>query len=144
MQNVNKYPSTIIIIIIIIIQKVIILQNIKIEVQKKIKSNKLTESLFFFISNSIHYSLPSTYSICYPLSSTCFSLTGPSSGGLIVHAACGTLSPPLQMSLSCGRWSRNGHTTKTSAEGAECHRLHVQFRPPDDGPVRLKHVEERG
>ena len=29
-------------------------------------------SLFFFISNSIHYSLPSTYSICYPLSSTCF------------------------------------------------------------------------
>jgi len=29
-------------------------------------------SLFFFISNSIHYSLPSTYSICHPLSSTCF------------------------------------------------------------------------
>jgi len=59
------------------------------------------------------------------------------------------------MSLSCGR------TTKTSAEGentigcmynldlpmmglhdkdicrgGEYHRLHVQFRPPDDGPVR--------
>ena len=29
-------------------------------------------SLFFFISNLIHYSLTSTYSICYPLSSTCF------------------------------------------------------------------------
>jgi len=35
----------------------------------------------------------------------------------------------------------NGHTTKTSAEtipfsGGEYHRLHVQFRPSDDGPVR--------
>ena len=30
----------------------------------------------------------------------------------------------------------NGRTTKTSAEGREYHRLHVQFRPPDDGPMR--------
>jgi len=30
----------------------------------------------------------------------------------------------------------NGRMTKTSAEGVEYHRLHVQVRPPDDRPVR--------
>ena len=38
------------------------------------------------------------------------------------------------MSLSCGR-SQRAHD-KDICRGGEYHRLHVQFRPPDDGPVR--------
>ena len=37
------------------------------------------------------------------------------------------------MSLSCGRWRPHD---KDFCRGGEYHRLHVQFRPPDDGPVR--------
>ena len=60
-------------------------------------------------------------------------LTGPSSRGL--NCTCSLwYSPPLQMSLSCGR-SQRTHD-KDICRGRVYHRLHVQFRPPDDGPVR--------
>jgi len=73
-------------------------------------------------------------------------LTGPSSGGL--NCTCSLwYSFPLQMSLSCGRWERTVACAQATVlsqrphdkdicRGKEYHRLHVQFRPPDDGPVR--------
>ena len=63
------------------------------------------------------------------------------SGGL--NCTCSLwYSPPLQMSLSCGRWERTPFFLyqrphdKDICRGGEYHRLHVQFTPPDDGPVR--------
>jgi len=44
------------------------------------------------------------------------------------------------MSFSCGRWERTLLSQrphdKDIRRGGEYHRLHVQFRPPDDGPLR--------
>jgi len=94
---------------------------------------KLISCLFFFISNLIH-----CFSRLRTISAILFALhvsglTGPSSGGL--NCTCSLwYSPPLQMSLSCGRWERTHD--KDICRGGEYHRLHVQFRPPDDGPVR--------
>ena len=74
---------------------------------------------------NILFRLHTVSAILFPLYVS--GLTGPSSGGL--NCTCSLwYSAPLQMSLWCAK-----HTTKTSAE---YHRLHVQFRPPDDGPVR--------
>jgi len=66
-------------------------------------------------------------------------LTGPSSGGLKCTSSP-WYSPFLQMSLSCGRWERRVLSQrphdKDICRGGEYHGLLVQFRPPDDGPVR--------
>ena len=80
--------------------------------------------LFFYISNSIHYSLPSTYSTCYPLSSTCFRPHRP-----IIRRS------KLYMQPCAWVLSQRPHD-KDICRGGEYHRLHVQFRPPDDGSVR--------
>ena len=104
---------------------------------------------FFYILLTVHLSIiyfslfPTWYTvfrlrtisaILFPLHVS--GLTGPSSGGL--NCTCSLwYSPPLQTSLSCGRWvlSQRPHD-KDVCRGGEYHRLHVQFRPPDDGPVR--------
>ena len=51
----------------------------------------------------------------------------------IVHAAYGTL--PLCRCLCREAIQKRPHD-KDICRGGEYHRLHVQFRPPDDGPVR--------
>ena len=84
---------------------------------------------------TILFRLHKVSAILFPLRVS--GLTGPSSGGL--NCTCSLwYSPPLQMSLSCGRWERvlsyRPHD-KDVCRGGEYHRLHVQFRPPDDGPV---------
>ena len=91
----------------------------------------------FFISNLIHcFFVYVQYLLSYfPLHVS--GLTGPSSGGL--NCTCSVwYSPPLQMSLSCFACFIL-HVLlydKDICRGGEYHRLHVQFRPPDDGPVR--------
>ena len=97
---------------------------------------------------SIIYSLfPTWYTAFYlrTISAVLFplhvsGLTGPSSGGLNCTRSL-WYSPPLQMSLSCGRWERTQVLSqqlhdKDICRGGEYHRLRVQFRRPDDGPVR--------
>jgi len=93
--------------------------------------------LFFFISKSIHYSLPSTYSICYPLSSTCFRPNRPIIRRSKLYMQPMVFSPSADVFVA---WplrvlSQRPHY-KDVRRGGEYHRLHVQFRPPDDGPVR--------
>jgi len=79
-------------------------------------------SLFFLISNSIHYSLPSTYSICYPLSSTFFRPHRPIIRRSKLYMQPVVLFPSADVFVV--RPLRKYHW------------LHVQFKPPDDGPVR--------
>ena len=65
----------------------------------------------FFISNLIHcfFCLCTISAIFFPLYFS--GLTGPSSGGL--NCTCSLwYSPPLQMSLSCGRWERTAVCTR--------------------------------
>jgi len=86
---------------------------------------------------TILFRLHTVSAILFPLHVS--GLTGPSSGGL--NCTCSLwYSPPLPMSLSCGRWERTLLSQrphdKDICRGGEYHRLHVQFRPPDDGPVR--------
>ena len=97
-------------------------------------------SLFFFISNLIHYSLPFTYSICYPLSCICFRPHRP-----IIRRSKFYMQPvvlsssadvfvmwPLRKDRVLSQWPHD----KDVCRGGEYHRLHVKYRPPDDGPVR--------
>ena len=73
---------------------------------------------FFFISNSIHYSLPSTYSICYPLSSTCFRPHRPIiRSKLYMQPMVFSPSADVFVVWPLRKNFLNGHTTKTSAEG---------------------------
>ena len=74
-----------------------------------------------FISNSIHCFL-STYTICCPLFSTCFRPHRP-----IIRRSKLYMQPMV--------FSRSADVFVV-CRGGEYHRLHVQFRPPDDGPVR--------
>ena len=83
--------------------------------------------LFFFISNLIHC-FSSTYNICYPLSSTCFRPHRP-----IIRRSKLYLQP-MVFSPSADVFVVRPHD-KDVCRGGEYHRLHVQFRPPDDGPV---------
>jgi len=96
-------------------------------------ANNCIYSLFFFISNSIHYSLPSTYSICYPLSFTCFRPHRPIIRRSKLYMQPVVLSPS-ERCLCRAAVSQRPHD-KDICRGGEYHRLHVQFRPPDDGPV---------
>jgi len=90
----------------------------------------------YFQLDTLFFRLRSISAILFPLHVS--GLTGPSSGGL--NCTCSLwYSPPLQMSLSCSRWERTLSQRphdKDICRGGEHHRLHVQFRPPDDGPVR--------
>jgi len=84
-----------------------------------IRLNRL-RCLFFFISNSIHYSLPSTYSICYPLSSTCFRPHRPIIRRSKLYMQPVVLSPSADVFVVWPlrkEFFLNGHMTKTSAEG---------------------------
>ena len=67
--------------------------------------------IYFSLFPTWYTVFPSTYTICYPLSSTSF-------------------RPHRPIILS-----QRPHDKDICREG-EYHRLHVQFRPPDDGPVR--------
>jgi len=103
-------------------------------------------STLFSLFPTWYIVFPSTYSICYPLSSTCFRPHRPIiRRSKTVHAAYGIL--PLCRCL-CHAAVEKGlsfvQTTvlsqrlhdKDICRRGEYHRLHVQFRPPDDGPVR--------
>ena len=94
--------------------------------------------IYFSLFPTRYTVFPSTYNICHPLSSTCFRPHRP-----IIRWSKLYMQPmvfsPLQMSLSCGRWERTLSQRphdKDICRGGQYHRLHVQFRPPDDGPVR--------
>ena len=79
-------------------------------------------SLYFQL-DTLFFRLRTISAILFPLHVS--GLTGPSSGGL--NCTCSLwYSPPLEMSLH----------DKDIYRGGEYHRLHVQFRPPDDGPLR--------
>jgi len=95
--------------------------------------------IYFFLFPTwytVFFRLRTISAILFPLHFS--GLTDPSSGGL--NCTCSLwYSPPLQMSLTCGRWERTLSQRphdKDICRGGEYHRLHVQFRLPDDGPVR--------
>ena len=93
----------------------------------------------YFQLDTLFFRLHTLPAIFFPLHVS--GLRGPSSGGL--NCTCSLwYSPPLQTSLSCGRWERTVLSQrphdKDICRRGEHHRLHVQFRPPDDGPVRLE------
>jgi len=111
------------------------------------KKKRKEISLFFFISNSIHYSLPSTYSICYPLSSTSFRPHRP------IIRRSKLYMQPMVFSLSADVFVvrplrkdsfLNSHTTKTSAEGESTTGCMYNLDLLMMGLWGLKHVEERG
>jgi len=75
------------------------------------------------------------YNICYPLSSTCFRPHRP------VIRRSKLYMQPMVFSPSAGVFAvqplrKERPHDKDIRRGAEYHRLHVQFRPTDDGAVR--------
>jgi len=70
-----------------------------------------------------------TYNICYLLSSTCFRPHRP------IIRRSKLYMQPMVFSHSADVFVVLPHD-KDICRGGEHHRLHVQFRPPDDGPVR--------
>jgi len=109
--------------------------------------------ILYFQLDTLLFCLHTITVVFFPLHVS--GLTGPSSGVLNCTSSL-WYSPPLRMSLSCGRWERTvifagffsatkpAKTTvlsqrphdKDICRGGEYHRLLVQFRTPDDGPVR--------
>ena len=101
-----------------------------------------------------------TYNNCYLLSSTCFRPHRPIIRRSKLYmqpmvffpsADVFVLWPPRKNCRLCGFFSEFRHSLKKPAQttvlsqrphdkdicrGGEYHRLHAQFRPPDDGPVR--------
>ena len=71
----------------------------------------------------------SMYNICYPLFSTCFRPHRP------IIRRSKLYMQPMVLSPSAVVFVVRPHD-KDICRGGEYHRLHVQFRPPDDGPVR--------
>ena len=107
---------------------------------------RLSIVYFIFISNSIHYSLPSTYSICCPLSSTCFRPHRPIIRRSKLYMQPVVLSPSADVFVVWPLRENflNGHTTKTSAEGESTTGCMYNIDLVMMGLWGLKHVEERG
>jgi len=79
----------------------------------------------------------STYNICYILSSTCFRPHRPiiRRSKLYMQPMVFSTSADVEKELFSRVLSQRPHD-KDICRGGEYHRLHVQFRPPYDGPVR--------
>ena len=91
-------------------------------------------SLIYFSSFPTWYTVfPSTYSICYPLSSTCFRPQKP-----IIRRSKLYMQPMVFFPFFL-----NGHTTKTSAEGENTIGCMYNLDLLMMGLWGLKHVEER-
>ena len=102
-------------------------------------------NLFFFISNLIHC-FPSTYSICYPLSSTCFRPHMPIIRRSKLYMQPMVCSPSADVFVvrPLRKFLLNGRTTKTSAEGENTIGCMYNLDLVMMGLWGLKHVEERG
>ena len=89
----------------------------------------------YFQLDTLFFRLRTISAILFPLHVS--GLTGPSSGGL--NCTCSLWYYPLCRCLCHAAvervLSQQPHD-KDICRGGEYHRLHVQFRPPDDGPVR--------
>ena len=76
-------------------------------------------------------------SICYPLSSTCFRPHRPIIRRSKLYMQPMVFSPSADVfAVRPLRENSQRPHDKDIYRGGEYHRLHVQFRPPDDGPVR--------
>jgi len=97
--------------------------------------------IYFSLFPTWYTVFPSTYNVCYPLSCTCFRPHRPIIRRSKLYMQPMVFSPsvdvfvvrPLRKNSSL--LSQRPHD-KDICRGAEYHRLHVQFTPPDDGPVR--------
>ena len=88
--------------------------------------------IYFSLFPTWYTVFPSTYNICYPLSSTCFRPHRLIIRRSKLYMQPVVLSPSADVFVV---WPQRPHD-KDICRGGEYHRLHVQFRPPDDGPVR--------
>jgi len=95
--------------------------------------------IYFSLFPTWYTVFPPTYNICYPLSSTCFRPHRPIIRRSKLYMQPMVFSPsadvfvvrPLRKKV-LSQWLHDEDVCR----GREYHRLHVQFRPPDDGPVR--------
>ena len=78
---------------------------------------------------------PSTYNICYPLSSTCFRPHEPIIRRSKLYMQPMVFSPSADVFVVRQLRKERLHD-KDICRGGEYHRLYVQFRPPDDGAAR--------
>ena len=100
----------------------------------------LEQGMYFSLFPTLYTVFPSTYNICYPLSSTCFRPHRPIIRRSKLYMQPMVFSPsadvfvmrPLRKERVLSQQPHDNDICK----GGEYHRLHVQFRPPDDGPVR--------
>ena len=108
--------------------------------------------IYFSLFPTWYTVFPSTYNICNPLSSTCFRAHRPNNRRSKLYMQPVVFSPsgdvfvvrPLRKeSFLLGVLSQRPHD-KDICRGGEYHRLHVQFRPPDDGPVRPETCRGKG
>ena len=94
--------------------------------------------IYFSLFPTWHTVFPSTYNVCYPLSCTCFRPHRPIIRKSKLYMQRMVFSPSADVfvvrTLRKNQWPHD----KDICRGGEYRRVHVQFRPPDDGPVRPK------
>ena len=93
--------------------------------------------IYFSLFPTWYTVFSSTYNICYPLSSTCFRPHRPIIRRSKLYMQPMVFSPSADVFVVRPLRKNFLNSRMTDVyRGGEYYRLHVQFRPPDDGPVR--------